>query len=148
MKKTRKRETQTRKKKTKTRKRETVIYDNAEERLQRTAATETMNWATRRRAIAAIIILGGFIGLAFLVNHFNNNNNNEKQTGIIGLNIQKQQECYQDADCPDSAYCGAAGYCLPHEMEGTLESTGVLGRGRGGEGSNVYLSSSDRRGQQ
>jgi hypothetical protein len=140
-----KKKTKTRK--PKTRKRETVIYDNAEERLQRTAATETMNWATRRRAIAAIIILGGFIALAALVNHCNNQSS-EKQTGIIGLNIQKQQECYQDADCPDSAYCGAAGYCLPHEMEGTLESTGVLGRGRGGEGSNVYLSSSDRRGQQ
>ena len=134
------------KKKTRSRKRETVIYDNAQERLERTAATETMNWATRRRAIAAIVVLGGAVALGFLINHYANKDK-ENQKGIIGLNIQKQQGCYQDADCPDSAYCGAAGYCLPHEMQPNLESGGVLGRGRGGEGSNVYLSSNDRRGQ-
>jgi hypothetical protein len=141
-----KKKTKSTKKRVRSNTRETVIYDNAEERLERTAATETMNWATRRRAIAALVILGGAIGIGFLIRHYYPSK--ENQTGIIGLNIQKQQECYQDADCPDSAYCGATGYCIPEEMEPSLEAGGVLGRGRGGEGSNVYLSSNDRRGQQ
>lgn len=131
-------------------------YNNPEEREQRLAASTSMDWTTKRRALVVVFVLGGMIGLGFLVNHFTKTSGtqpgSENLVGkqgppIVSLKLDKQQQCYQDADCPDGTYCGRRNYCIPSEMEPPLETDIVLGRGRGGEGSNVYLSSFDRKGQ-
>ena len=152
-----------------------IVYDNAEERLQRAGATDSMNWATRRRVIAAVIVLAGALGIGYLIIRFGKNKDdgggspeamqaygggggmNSTISGggniaspIVGLKVNKQQACYQDADCPDGTYCGARGYCIPSEMQPEMTTPGgtsVLGRGRGGEGAALVLSSHNQRGQ-
>ena len=134
------------------------LYDNADERAQRTAATTAMNWATKRRAMAAVVVIGAAAGIAVLVWYFNRDvnstNSPEAQTGMdaLGMRLDKQKQCYQDDDCPDNTYCDRFGYCIPAEMQQPPDDAGsdpepVLGRGRAGEGSNVSVTTPNQRGQ-
>lgn len=51
---------------------------------------------------------------------------------------QGPPQCEQDSDCPDGTHCADHGYCLPNVSDvGYADPTGVLGRGRRGEGENV-----------
>lgn len=57
----------------------------------------------------------------------------EKQMGYQG-----PSQCEKDADCPDATHCANHGYCIPNVSNvGYTDPTGILGRGRGGEGENV-----------
>lgn len=48
-------------------------------------------------------------------------------------------QCASSADCPAQTECGHHGYCLPVVPDITFaDPTGGLGRGRKGEGENVY----------
>ena len=48
-------------------------------------------------------------------------------------------QCMSNEDCPARTECGHHGYCLPISPDVTYaDPTGGLGRGRKGEGENVY----------
>ena len=138
------------------------VYDNPTEQSERIQATNALGWSTRRRAFVLLVVMFFTACVGGLIWHFRpddgagNMGSSEPMTGrrprddrlpINGLVLNKGKNCYQDTDCPDKAYCGHAGYCVPSEMEPEQREEPVLGRGRGGEGANVYRSSLNQRGQ-
>lgn len=59
----------------------------------------------------------------------------EKQQAVqVGQHLDRQRECYADADCPDGTFCSPPGLCTGSLVPGPRPSAPVLGRGRAGEG--------------
>ena len=127
-------------------------------KLQNLVGAAVMANATRRRVmmILGIMVLIGLVILAVFL--LKPKEDKENLVGLnigenlIDLNINKQQACYSNMDCPDGTYCDVYGMCTPSEMLPQLHSRsvlgkGILGRGRGGEGADVQKVSDDMKGQ-
>lgn len=83
--------------------------------------------------VKAFVLLIALLIIAYVV--YDQWIKTEKQVG----GAVAPPQCGSNADCPAHTECGHHGYCLPVVPDITFaDPTGGLGRGRGGEGENVY----------
>ena len=103
------------------------------------SAAAATSYMTRRRAVAAGVILLALLGVAVYFGFFYDKDKGTKKENmqLQRLNLRKQLHCYQDADCPDNTFCDPRGMCVPSELLPQYVEAPVLGRGRGAEGSDV-----------
>ncbi len=100
---------------------------------------------TKRRMLISFVVIVISIGLVSIV--VNAYRNPKESESLLGMDIRKPGQCLKDSDCPDATYCNEYGMCIPAEMLPKVSPLPVLGRGRGAEGTDVFLVSDEQRGQ-
>lgn len=111
------------------------------------SAAVATSFVTRRRAIAALVIFAAIIGVSVYFAFFHKKGSASaggpgsaapvENMRLVGENLNKQLQCYQDSDCPNRTFCDSRGMCVPSELLPRYSEKRVLGRGRGGEGADV-----------
>lgn len=100
----------------------------------------------RRRVFTGVVVLlllGG-IATAIVLTNPGKSTATTSSEGMHG----KINQCLSDEDCPDGTYCDQEGTCIPNGAGSSFKpQTDIIGRARGGEGTNVHKISIKKQGQ-